>query len=261
VSSLKQTKAQDACGRVTEIWLRWQSAIRYLGPVIEFVPQILIISISLFVIGLIDTLFSATFQLHGGAFESMVSASVLCALIFIAVLVMLLLTTMYTLRRPHTSPFRSKLSDTIRPVVTALLKYLSNVIVHVVPDVQHLPPSSHYIRWLKTIYQGLQAFMMQDDSVESNNEQLSAFNVRAYHSILIRTYDDTLIDEATSALQAVALPSYSYTAHVWDPESNSILELLIYLLSPRASRRSILTTVEAVQCTGKNSLRLPKSCS
>ncbi|KAJ7184803.1 hypothetical protein C8R46DRAFT_844601, partial [Mycena filopes] len=52
-----------AVERLTDIRTRWKSAEQLLGPAIESLPQLLIIPVLLFIIGLVDSVFSVALQI------------------------------------------------------------------------------------------------------------------------------------------------------------------------------------------------------
>ncbi|KAJ7082701.1 hypothetical protein B0H15DRAFT_764900, partial [Mycena belliarum] len=54
---------RKAVERLTDISTRWKAAEKLLGPAIESLPQLLIIPVLLFIIGLVDSLFSVALQL------------------------------------------------------------------------------------------------------------------------------------------------------------------------------------------------------
>ncbi|KAJ6541203.1 hypothetical protein DFH09DRAFT_991081, partial [Mycena vulgaris] len=60
VSWSQHTKAVE---RLTDITTRWKAAEKLLGPAIESLPQLLIIPAILFILGLVDSLFSTALQL------------------------------------------------------------------------------------------------------------------------------------------------------------------------------------------------------
>ncbi|KAJ7280062.1 hypothetical protein C8J57DRAFT_1034570, partial [Mycena rebaudengoi] len=60
VTLSRHTKATD---KLIDIKMRWKEADKMLGPVIEMMPQLLVIPVLLFVVGLVDNIFSDTLQL------------------------------------------------------------------------------------------------------------------------------------------------------------------------------------------------------
>ncbi|KAJ7280106.1 hypothetical protein C8J57DRAFT_997259, partial [Mycena rebaudengoi] len=52
-----------ATDKSIDIRLRWEQADKMLGPVIEMIPQLLVIPVLLFVVGLLDNIFSDVLQL------------------------------------------------------------------------------------------------------------------------------------------------------------------------------------------------------
>ncbi|KAJ6617653.1 hypothetical protein B0H10DRAFT_1878152 [Mycena sp. CBHHK59/15] len=54
------TKASE---KLIDIRTRWRASERFLGPTVEFLPQLLVVPVLLFIAGLLDTLFSSVLQL------------------------------------------------------------------------------------------------------------------------------------------------------------------------------------------------------
>ena len=72
---------------------------------------------------------------------------------------------------------------------------------------------------------------------------IQAHHVMAYHSIMSQTYDDNLLDDGSTALKAIL----QVTPKVGEKASaQSMMELVAYLFTPAASRRSALTAVNAI---------------
>jgi hypothetical protein len=113
VTSLTRTKTHEVCNRITEIYHRWQSAEKYLSPTIDFLPQLLIVSILLFVAGLIDNLFSISASLDGAASRFLFTASGVCSVVFGIVVFILACTIVHGIFQPLNSPFTSTLTNLI----------------------------------------------------------------------------------------------------------------------------------------------------
>ncbi|KAJ6608282.1 hypothetical protein B0H10DRAFT_527746 [Mycena sp. CBHHK59/15] len=57
------SRYKKASSRLTDIWTRWNAADHVLRPAIEALPQLLILPVVLFIIGILDLLFSSARQL------------------------------------------------------------------------------------------------------------------------------------------------------------------------------------------------------
>jgi hypothetical protein len=262
VTYLKRTKTQEACGRVTEIFLRWQSAQRYLGPIIEAIPQILIVSIMLFVAGLIDNLFAVANQLQGQSASLLLLTAKLCTFVFTLVIAALLLTTVHAALKPHTSPFRSKVATLMSDAMQSVRTYIEAIVESASPAFKFHPPFNHsnavipqgkgtasrIAHWVRRRYQRYKASLerLRSFSLEDDPKKISPSNILAYYSILSSTYDDEMLDDASSALSKILDNVSSSLGLTLARDRNQMVELLEYLLSPRASRRSVVTAANAI---------------
>jgi hypothetical protein len=262
VTSLKKTKTQEACGRVTEIFFRWQKAVQYLGPMIEIVPQLLIISIFLFAAGLIDSLFAISTQLDGNASIAMFLSASLCSFIFAVVILILFGTTIHSVLQPHSSPFPSKIARIISGIHSHARRYTTQIVA---VFARRPVPSGDSEHSLQTLDFGIAYWkgginpsatrrvspMAPSNSSADNLSVISSSTLGVYHRIMSQTYDDELLDDASSALANI-LRRYSFTPDARtimmdsDQSRESVIGLLKYLLSPRASRRSLLTAAVAI---------------
>jgi hypothetical protein len=69
-------------------------------------------------------------------------------------------------------------------------------------------------------------------------DKIQTYHLIAYHSIMTQTYDDNLLDDGSSALKAIL----QFTPVVGEKASaQSMMELVAYLFTPAASRRSAMT--------------------
>jgi hypothetical protein len=71
-------------------------------------------------------------------------------------------------------------------------------------------------------------------------------HIKAYHNIMSQTYDDSLLDDGISTLNAMmeSIPKLSDSEKKSSAES--AIRMLVYLLSPTASRRSFVTAAAAI---------------
>jgi hypothetical protein len=76
-----------------------------------------------------------------------------------------------------------------------------------------------------------------------NVSKIQTHHITAYHSIMTQTYDDNLLDDGSSALKAIL----QVTPYVGEKASaQSMMELVAYLFTPAASRRSAMTAARAI---------------
>jgi hypothetical protein len=201
VTSLRRTVVKEASRRVTELYLRWQSAERYLGPSLDFIPFILIVSIVLFISGLTDSLVSvasSTAQTitdsRSTSFYALYAAAVVASICFLAVVIIVSYTVWHSLRYRTTSPFQSAIS-------------------------RSRETSGH----------------MEED--ETRQKEQAA----VYRRLLVDTYDDATLDDACSALSNLTSTVDPLQTQVPESVMEEVTKALLFLLSPQASRRSIVT--------------------
>jgi hypothetical protein len=84
-----------------------------------------------------------------------------------------------------------------------------------------------------------------------NLSVISSSMLAVYHRIMAQTYNDELLDDASSALANILhrcsfTPDASTIMMDSDESRESVLGLLKYLVSLRASQRSLLTAATAI---------------
>jgi hypothetical protein len=223
---------------VTEIYHRWQNAEKYLSPTIDFLPQLLIISILLFVAGLTDNLFSISASLDGWASQSLFTASKVCSVVFGTVVFILACTILHAIFWPLHSPFPSTLTNIIN---IGCIWSMGHVLI---PGLyilyRWLPkPLDHYIwrvrDWVEDHKIGLQTY--------TDTSRIRNRHITAYHNIMSQTFDDNLLDDGSSALMAMleANPARDDNAL-----AEYMMQLVAYLCTPVASSRSAMTAARAI---------------
>jgi hypothetical protein len=227
------------CNRVTEIYHRWQSAEKYLSPTIDFLPQLLIISILLFVAGLVDNLFSISASLDGWASHSLFTASKVCSVVFGQVVLILACTILHGIVRPLHSPFASTLTGLIIDGYMRCLHVINRGFHTLYLRASYNSPLEHHT---KNISDRLDAHITHLRAY-GNTSKFQSHHITAYHSIMSQTYDDNLLDDGSSALKAIL----QVTPDVGEKASaQSMMELVAYLFTPAASRRSAMTAARAI---------------
>jgi hypothetical protein len=224
---------------VTEIYHRWQSAEKYLSPTIDFLPQLLIVSILLFVVGLIDNLFSISTSLDGWSSWSLFTASKVCSVVFGTVVLILACTILHAIVRPLHSPFAFTLTSLI---VDGYMRCLHGLYLAFNTLYQRASRRSPLERHAKNIRDRIGAHITHLRAY-GNTSKIQSQHITAYHSIMSQTYDDNLLDDGSSALKAIlqATPGVGEKA-----SAQSMMELVAYMFTPAASRRSAMTAARAI---------------
>ncbi|KAJ7280069.1 hypothetical protein C8J57DRAFT_1031792, partial [Mycena rebaudengoi] len=112
LNMLTLSRHAKATEKLIDIRMRWEEADKILGPVIEMMPQLLVIPVLLFVVGLLDNIFSDILQLVARPAPVVVTTSL--SLFFIMGVVAFLGYTLFNgSAQPHSSPFQSTLASFI----------------------------------------------------------------------------------------------------------------------------------------------------
>ncbi|KAJ6624146.1 hypothetical protein B0H10DRAFT_2430961 [Mycena sp. CBHHK59/15] len=231
VSWSNHTKAVE---RLTEIRIRWKAAERILGPAIESLPQLLIIPVLLFILGLLDSLFSTILQLSSPPISIIVTSS-LSALLIAVVAALMGFAVIDGSIHPTTSPFQSRLAHVLhaslvgrlRPVLLRIRKKAAAVLGPNTPPIRSLPLTSA--------------------------PPLSLESINIYHEVLQAARDDDILDQASAALlHVIGQRTYQQqSAHRFFKRRPVDLlpqecSTLLHLLSPEASVRSHRTAAQVI---------------
>ncbi|KAJ7137007.1 hypothetical protein C8R44DRAFT_364587 [Mycena epipterygia] len=230
VSWSQYTKAVE---RLTDIRTRWRAAEKWLGPAIESLPQLLIIPVLLFIVGLVDSLFSTALQLAFPPVSILVTSGISVALVA-SVAVLMGFTVVDGSIRPTTSPFQSTLARGLNVSLVQMTRSLT-------------------FRARKTV---LAAFRDQKSTRRSppftQTPPLSSDSMNIYHEILQATRDDDILDEASAALFHVIRQrtNHQTTNRFFKRIPVDLLPqesaTLLHLLSPEASVRSNRTAAQVI---------------
>ncbi|KAJ7280582.1 hypothetical protein C8J57DRAFT_1299645 [Mycena rebaudengoi] len=214
------SRGGTACKKLTDIRRRWDGAEKTLGPAIEALPQILVVPVLLFMVGLIDMLLSNVMQLPPAAL-SLFAACGLALLSMTGVASAIGYTLFDAGLHPERSPFCSTLS-----------RFIS---ISIIPA-------------LRSIFY---RYSLRRADVE--NETILVDNIvneaRVYHDIVQNTHDDDTLDKASAALASFV----SDRGLNEEKEPDVYAELasleyftILHLLSPEASLRSNVTAAHAI---------------
>jgi hypothetical protein len=192
------------------------------------------------VAGLVDNLFSVSASLNGWASHSLFTASKVCSVVFGTVVLILACTILHAVYRPLHSPFTSTLTNLITkgPYMWSLYALYHGFYALYV-RASYRPFLG---RHANNITNRLRAHIMHLREY-GKVEKLQTHHITAYHSIMSRTYDDNLLDDGSSALKAIlqVAPTVGEKA-----SAHSMMELVAYLFTPAASRRSTMTAARAI---------------
>lgn len=125
IARTRETKAHKKLG---DLYRRWGEAERLLGPAVETLPQLLMLPVVLFVVGLLDNLISSSIPLSK-PFTLILVAGILSAIFAVIVGAYTIWTVVHGCLYPTTSPFQSTLSrlilrrDEFIPFMRRHLKY------------------------------------------------------------------------------------------------------------------------------------------
>ncbi|KAJ7204598.1 hypothetical protein C8J57DRAFT_1735047 [Mycena rebaudengoi] len=214
----RHAKATD---KLIDIRTRWKEAEKVLGPVIESMPQLLVIPVLLFVVGLVDSIFSDILQLV--VLPAPIVATTGLSFIFITGVVAF---SGYSLfdgsTRPHKSPFQSKLAGVIS----------AKILPAVQPWILQL--QKKFAGSLLSLHaQSNSNLSSSDSSFRSHTEQKTDEQVVVqYHEIVQEIHDDDALDKASAALRSVlGHERITFLEPLRDEETLT----LVHLLSPEAS--------------------------
>jgi hypothetical protein len=194
----------------------------------------------LFVAGIIDNLFSISASLDGSASWSMFTASKVCSAVFGTAVFILAGTIVHAIFRPLHSPFTSTLTNLIinGPYMWSfhVLRFIFCILCLCAPFSSFRYRALNVYDWIHDHIKHLREY--------EKVEKIQSHHVTAYHSIMSQTYDDNLLDDSSSALQAIL----QVTPDVGEKSSaQSMMELVAYLFTPAASRRSAMTASRVIQ--------------
>ena len=203
----------DAIAKLTQIYQKWATAKRYLGPFLEALPLFLVIPFTLFILGLLDILFSTS--ITSPDILPVLVVPILSSILVVTVGLLLCFAALHGIKHPTTSPFQTSFS-----------KNLSRALSLADPD------------------QGsdLDTPLLDDFKEERD---LTASNCEVFHHALQEAFDDATIDQASAALEGV-LKTPGPAAEFYDALSDLELRTILHLLSPEASLRSNLSAARIV---------------
>lgn len=287
-------------GRLMSTFIRWEPAKVVLGPAIETLPVFLTIPIILFIVGLLDNLFSRALQISHFSNAIRAAAWVSTGAVFV-VGALLLYALTHACLYPKTSPFRSTISDAIR------FGLRRSGIPRIRPYLEHVLRSPDWTTEFddeETKYSGCDELRGLPSGVQSSrrtSSRLLGVSIRpilgrvkrglrnvnrritrifprddlmpeehVYHKVLQITHDDDSLNKASGALHSMLR---TRILRSWKPGRGLVerskhetllssleVDTLIHLLSPEGSYRSSLGAAQSILKLNSLLVPLPSSC-
>lgn len=240
----------SACERLVDIHSRSEQAKRILGPAVETLPVIIIFPVALFLIGLLDSIFSSALRLS--QLPGIILAAAAASLSVILIVgVIICYSMVHACMYPTTSPFRTTVSQFIRLFLSRISRLRLERVFEPLygssdisdeDDSTKMPysifkPVVSRIRWT---YDG------GPSNDDINDFQLLSMEERVYHAVLQTTHDDGALDDASAALISVFDTKISGSISSTTLLSSLEVKTLVHLLSPEASYRSNLNASQAI---------------
>lgn len=277
VTMLTRSRHHQAHKKLGELHHRWVEANRLLAPAIEALPQLLIVPVLLFIVGLLDMLLSSSIPVSGFDVLLLVAGVISCVFI-IAVGVYTIWTVVHGCMHPEVSPYQSTISRALvthgpdwiasvknspaacKAVWLKLMHRLGrvNLDVSILPIFRRQRSSTADVAPDQEATQmgpapvRAQRYKAADADYHGPNDVLTMNEHRAFHAVLYQTHEDDILDQAAAALLPL---SRSRRPKAWQlrpdqykrPRPTSFeKESTLYLLSTEASIRSNLTAAAAI---------------
>ncbi|KAF7333785.1 hypothetical protein MVEN_02335300 [Mycena venus] len=241
LNMVAMSQKKGAAFRLADIHRRWASAETSLRPAIEALPQLLVLPVLLFIVGVLDMLLSTILEISPAP-RFILGSTVICLLAITVVAVVLVLALIDATIHPSTSAFQSATASLIvnsMPFITAFLRQLVTLIT--VPISHCYSAASGYKNRCSTH----PPTMIPLSGAKSNSKIPYEDIYTSYHETIQQTHDDTVLDQAASALQQLVLREQFISVDLAPPDAAE-LATLIHLLSPEASFRSNITAASIV---------------
>lgn len=226
---LTRSRHSQAHKKLGDLHRRWLQANRLLSPSVEFLPQLLILPIVLFIVGLLDSIVSSSLPLSG-PFAPIFIAGLLSTIFAVSVATYTVWTVFHGWFYPDVSPFQSTISQlwTLHgPSITHHAKHVfrsahhycrslktrligirasssaQEVAAHTPPLDVCLSPGFSNIRTLSLEDFRAKSSDIRRSNVSSNtappDATLELHDIEAFHATLQMTHDADVIDQAVAA--------------------------------------------------------------
>ncbi|KAJ7784606.1 hypothetical protein B0H16DRAFT_1784310 [Mycena metata] len=109
---LTRSEHLHATKKLTDVCARWEEAQRVLAPMVESLPQLMVIPVALFILGLLDSLVSSASAQTSPSIPILIAGG-LSSMFIAAVALVLLYVVLDGVTRPYTSPFQTAITRAI----------------------------------------------------------------------------------------------------------------------------------------------------
>ncbi|KAJ7729996.1 hypothetical protein DFH07DRAFT_994336 [Mycena maculata] len=220
-----------ALNKLVDIKTRWSATEKILGTMIEALPPLLVVPVLLFIVGLLDTLYSSVLRLSSPPAPILVVSGI-CLFFVVALVAFLAFALVDGSINPAKSPFQTTLSHILH--------------AHLYPALSSL--FSRLLPWLKPGVSGSdRTDLFSSANADSQVYELSS-DAKIYHEVIQATHDDDILDHASAALFEVirrSLHPVGYSPRIGRLADEEHATLL-HLLSPEATIRSSRTAAQVI---------------
>lgn len=259
VGMLSRSSHNRAYKKLGDLHRRWDHANRLLAPAIEVLPQLLIMPVVLFVVGLLDNLISTTIPLSE-PFTPIFAAGVASSAFAITVAAYTTWTVAHGCWYSDVSPFQSTLSRlgavhgrnalmSLGDTFHALQRYIMIVLAMLYALCTGTAVSK---RWQPPVIPRGQTASDEWDDTDIDTSKtgpiLESYEHEAFHATLQRTHEDDILDQAMAAIPSLIAQRHALEATEHSPLKSLDFEVrsLSYMLSDEASLRSNVTAAEFI---------------
>lgn len=246
VAMLTRSNHRAAHRKLGDIHRRWAQAERLLAPAIDLLPQLLIIPVLLFVVGLLDNIISIAIPLSRVFLPVFVAGLLSCAFALV-VAIYTGWTVIDGCLHPETSPFQStvsrlmviygtRLHKAVLPAYSASMKHcrlLKRALLSLITG--SYSPSDQFGDSMEA---GLLIVNPHGED-RTDDAPLATHEIHAYHSVIQQTHEDDIVDQAAAVLLPIIRQREWKTCI-----SLEELSSLCYMLSDEASIRTNITTAQ-----------------
>lgn len=257
IGMLSRSSHTLAHKRLGDLHRRWEQANRLLAPSIEILPQLLIIPVVLFVVGLLDNLLSTTIPLSK-PFTPVFIAGIVSSFLAVTVGAYTAWTVLHGCWFADISPFQSTLSAFCanhgRNVMAFTRRSFRTFYLHLGSFLKRIDARSHSTIWP---VDGVSLTPPISPSGLAGEMNMKLFRSSttiedheyvAFHNTLQRTHEDDVLDQAVAAFSSLIEQRHSRQGSIHAPLQSMGYEIfsLSYMLSDEASPRSNITAASII---------------
>lgn len=270
---MTRSRHTQAHKKLGDLHSRWKQATRILGPVVETLPQLLILPVLLFIVGLLDNMLSTALPLSAPLAPILAAGAISCVCVAL-VAVYIGFTLVHGGLYPTDSPYQTTLSQLIESYGRTVIGWFSQVyktttgfvtstfvswitifrkrrpresaipLGHVEPPSRDMTSrgattSGEFVRPDLT---ELSMYLSTFDPITVDDSEYEAF-----HTAVQTTHEDDSLDQAAAALAPLMFERQRVDiARVSGDTTEQEMQTVVYLLSAEASVRCNVTAASVV---------------